>query len=107
MTEKIEVILVDIGSSFIKSVEIIEGEAVNRKQWESVEELKDNYQGHTWMISSVRKNLSYLEKLFEGEIAVILNHNTRLPISLDYKTPETLGPDRMALAVGANQLPSR
>ncbi len=32
-----------------------------------------------------------------------LSHTTPLPISIDYKTPSTLGPDRIAAAVGAWQ----
>lgn len=32
---------------------------------------------------------------------VILNHKTPLPIGIDYKTPETLGADRVAAACGA------
>ena len=54
------------------------------------------------ILSSVRtipgKIISYLNttyKLFE------LDQNIRLPISIKYKTPETLGNDRIAIAVGA------
>lgn len=35
---------------------------------------------------------------------MVLNANTSLPINLDYKTPATLGSDRIALACGANFL---
>lgn len=35
---------------------------------------------------------------------LILSNETPIPISLDYKTPKTLGTDRIALAVGANYL---
>ena len=33
-----------------------------------------------------------------------LTHNSRMPISIDYDTPQTLGMDRVAAAVGARQL---
>lgn len=38
------------------------------------------------------------------ETFIWLSHHTPLPISLDYSTPETLGRDRIALAVGAYHL---
>ncbi len=34
----------------------------------------------------------------------VLSSQTRLPIALDYATPETLGPDRIAAACGARKL---
>ncbi len=34
----------------------------------------------------------------------VLGHRTDIPIEFDYKTPETLGSDRLAAAIGANQL---
>jgi len=40
------------------------------------------------------KNISYIE----------LNDKTKIPITLNYKTPKTLGSDRIALSVGANLL---
>ena len=34
----------------------------------------------------------------------LLSHTSRLPIGIDYETPQTLGMDRVAAAVGARQL---
>lgn len=50
------------------------------------------------LYSSVREvhhNLSFLEKKH-----ITLTHLTELPIKIDYKTPSTLGVDRIALACG-------
>jgi len=104
MSEKIEVLLVDLGSSTIKSAEVINGEVQNRKTWSTIEEVRNQYQGNSVIVSSVRKNLPELRNIFDGEKDIILSHEIKLPIKLDYKTPETLGPDRIALSVGANHL---
>ena len=42
--------------------------------------------------------------MFGSDNTIVLDYKTPLPIQLDYDTPETLGPDRIALAVGANTL---
>lgn len=35
---------------------------------------------------------------------IVLTHDTLLPIKIDYKTPKTLGYDRVAAAIGASEL---
>lgn len=104
MSEKIEVILVDLGSTTIKSAEVVAGEIVNRNKWQGVEELHAKYSQSPFVVSSVRKNLSDLRRVFNKKTDIILDHTCRIPIELDYDTPETLGPDRIALAVGAYHL---
>lgn len=104
MPEKIEVVLVDLGSTSIKSAEVIEGEILNHQTWNTIEEVKTHYPDHSVIVSSVRKNLSELKQLFKSDRNIVLSHETKLPIQLDYKTPETLGPDRIALSAGANHL---
>ncbi len=104
MSEKIEVILVDSGSSVIKSAEVIDGEIQNRKTWDEINLLKEYYHRSPVIISSVRKNHVELGNLFPENKNIILSHKTPLPIKLDYKTPETLGADRIALSVGAHHL---
>lgn len=46
--------------------------------------------------------VEFLEQNFEQFIE--LDHNTKLPIANLYETPETLGKDRLAAAIGANEL---
>lgn len=104
MTDKIEVILVDIGSSIIKSVEVTNGEFKNQRTWETIQQLKGNYKEIPFAISTVRNNQSELKSLFDGSNSMVLDHTCKLPIKLDYETPETLGADRIALAVGATEL---
>lgn len=104
MSEKIEVILVDVGSTAIKCAEVIDGKFANRKVYDSIEQIQGTYKKTPAIVSTVRNNYEELKGLFQGEQDIVLNHLTHLPIRLDYKTPETLGADRIALAVGAHQL---
>ena len=104
MSEKIEVMLIDAGNTSIKSAEVINGNFLNKKMWKSVVELRGNYQTIPKIISSVRGDHNSLKKLFHSDTDIILDHNTKIPIQIDYHTLETLGVDRIALAVGANYL---
>lgn len=58
------------------------------------------------ILSSTRKVdeqlVQFLRENFEQFIE--LDHTTRLPIANLYETPETLGKDRLAAAIGANEL---
>jgi type III pantothenate kinase len=58
------------------------------------------------IVSSVKKNQEELMSALKNKIPFIidLDHNTKLPIENCYETPETLGKDRIAAAVGANKL---
>ncbi|MEQ9402014.1 MAG: type III pantothenate kinase [Cyclobacteriaceae bacterium] len=104
MSDKIEVILVDIGSSVIKSAEVIDGSITNHQVWNKISDLQDSYDNVPFAVSSVRKNVSELKSVFSKSKDLVLDHQTRLPVVLNYETPDTLGPDRVALAVGANHL---
>ena len=57
------------------------------------------------IISNVRKNIpDEINEIFEkAEKKVILKHNITLPIKIQYATPETLGTDRIAAAIGAKK----
>jgi len=58
---------------------------------------------HT-IISSVRLVDSDLKQIIQYFDAHLLNESTHLPIKIDYKTPSTLGKDRIAAVVGASFL---
>ncbi|MFY0605681.1 MAG: type III pantothenate kinase [Cyclobacteriaceae bacterium] len=99
-------VIVDIGNSRIK-VAIFQGEHLQNK-WtvESISEISSLALSHSasWIVSSVRKNQAEINDFLEDRNYLFLTHQTPLPISLDYKTPETLGVDRIAAAVAGNQL---
>ena len=56
------------------------------------------------IISSVKDVNSDIENLIHHFDALLLDFNTLLPIIIDYKTPNTLGKDRIAAVVGASVL---
>lgn len=58
------------------------------------------------IVSTTRKNIPEpIQQLkFQLPTYIELSDQTPLPVTLDYKTPETLGRDRIAAAVGADSL---
>ena len=57
------------------------------------------------IVSSVRKDTTELVKYLNSKMYTIeFDHSTPIPIKIRYKTPHTLGPDRIAAAAGANKL---
>lgn len=57
------------------------------------------------ILSSVNENTTEISRfLSENYQTIILDSTTRVPIKNRYSTPETLGKDRLAAAVGANQM---
>ena len=56
------------------------------------------------IISSVKRVDTDLEQIIKHFDAHFLNENTLLPITIDYKKPNTLGRDRIAAVVGASFL---
>ncbi len=58
------------------------------------------------IISSTRAGIAPVEKLIEESVSFTLRmeNTTETPLTNLYRTPQTLGPDRLAAAVGANLL---
>lgn len=58
------------------------------------------------IISSVRNNATEIQNIVSQYVVqtIVLDHNTPVPIENLYQTPQTLGKDRLAAAVGANYL---
>ena len=55
------------------------------------------------IISSVQKKNKNIEAIAKHFNALYFSHKTPIPISINYKTPETLGTDRIAAIVGVNE----
>lgn len=98
---QIEVVLVDIGNTRIKSVEVINSEFKPPVYWAHLSELDQSYEiDIPFIFSSVRKaDLSVLKRKF-----LKVTYQTRLPIAIHYTTLQTLGVDRIAAAVGVHEL---
>jgi len=105
MKDKPEVILVDVGNSAIKTTEVVNQTFQQMRTWkEDLSVVLEYFQEYPLAISSVRE----IGFTLDSDRILLLSHRTNLPIQLDYDTPETLGADRIAAAVGAHSLfPSR
>lgn len=94
----LKVIGVDIGNSSVKTGEFFSSDIGEVQRWDSVEAVMKAFKDAFFLISTVRK------PDLAGSNVHYLGHQTPLPIKLNYGTPETLGADRIAAAVGAWQL---
>lgn len=99
---------IDQGNSSVK-VALFDGERlVAARRYESLQPsdvaaIAASYSVRRAIYSSVRCGDSALQeavKRVAGNV-VILDHNTPMPMTIDYTTPATLGHDRIAAAVGA------
>ncbi|WP_018343499.1 type III pantothenate kinase [Cytophaga aurantiaca] len=99
-------IVLDVGNTYIKAG-AFEGDTlcwthVYSEMSEVILKVQETKPAHVF-VSSVRK-----DKLFDALTAstnlLYFNSETVLPIKIDYKTPDTLGTDRIAAAVGATVL---
>lgn len=99
-------IVLDIGNTLYK-IALFRGnqllEAFETESEEACFAQIQRYQAEYVLISSVRKNL---EKLLEKirplfKEVFVLSHELPVPIINKYQTPETLGMDRLAAAIGA------
>tara|TARA_B100001250_G_scaffold379394_1_gene370036 strand:- start:322 stop:1041 length:720 start_codon:yes stop_codon:yes gene_type:complete len=96
-------VAVDIGNTRIKSA-LFEGEKlISTAIHENLEALHSSYakSTHHWVFGSVRHYDEQIRKIFYNEKYLMLTRQTSLPIAVNYDTPETLGVDRLASAVGA------
>ncbi len=73
---------------------------------ENLEKLLSSYKIKSAIISSVRDIPEYILDLLTINIPKIhlLSYKSRLPFKIEYDTPDTLGPDRIAAAAGAFNL---
>jgi type III pantothenate kinase len=101
-------LLVDIGNTRIKAA-LVEGSSVKevsiiKDEQDWIEIIKKNPQNI--LVSSVRKDTDGLIKplLASFPKLLILTTSLKLPIGLNYDTPDTLGMDRLAAATGAYTL---
>ncbi len=73
----------------------------------TVEKLENWKRKNTIQFFSCSASGSYendIKKWFSHHKVIILDHKTTMPIKIHYKTPETLGRDRIAVAIAANSL---
>ena len=111
-------LVIDIGNTRIKTGFFESDKLVDNQTFEdlsvdhlkglikTVSETKPEYSPlKQSIISAVRTYPDDIKNLLRSRYQLIeLRHETPLPIRLNYKTPETLGKDRIALAVAAGRI---
>ncbi len=105
-------LVIDIGNTRTKLALFKNGEIIFNTTWDelllaNIQKIIIDYpEINKGIISSVKdypiEIKEYLNKSLRHFIE--LDHNTAIPLKNHYKTPETLGKDRIAAVVGANQL---
>ena len=101
--KKVNAVL-DIGNSKIKIGIFQNGEMTEyfspKNRGEAMDKLNE-ISFDELIISSVQKDDPWFEKSAAHGLVLNLDGSVKLPITIDYETPETLGADRIAAAVGA------
>lgn len=73
---------------------------------EAIEKKMSEFSCDKAIICSVREIPEFIKDLLVVNIPFhhVLSYRSRLPFTIDYETPDTLGPDRIAAAAGAYQV---
>ena len=95
-----KVIGVDIGNSSIKSAEFFDDGFDHIQNWSSLNDLNHEYEGAYFVVCTVGESRNEIENTLSNSF--VLNHDVPIPIRSEYKSPETLGLDRLAAAVGSH-----
>lgn len=84
--------------------ELLHSDAYRNFSAHQIKELADRFEIVHGIISSTSKEVFDIAELNLQGKSITLHHTTPLPIDILYKTPETLGRDRIASACGAHHL---
>lgn len=101
---------IDIGNSFIKLAvvdkhKILHKDVVRKVYVSNIKSLRARFGFEKVIVgASGRLPKTILHHLSKNYHLLLLTAETKLPIEIGYKTPETLGRDRVAAVVGANAL---
>lgn len=102
-------LIIDIGNTAVKTAlfedkELLSSSVLNDCTLQNILVFVGEQTISYTIISSVKEVDTDLEQIIQHFDAHFLNENTPLPITIDYKTPDTLGKDRIAAVVGASFL---
>ncbi|NEN23034.1 type III pantothenate kinase [Cryomorpha ignava] len=101
--------IIDIGNTRMKVALYVRNQldgvlTFSNRAHRQVSELIENTQAEYAIISNVTNLPQPLTEVFQENLNIIeFDGTTPIPIKLDYKTPNTLGTDRIANAVGAQK----
>jgi len=98
-------LIADIGNTRTKFYlfekdEIVKHFVFKNEEIEAIKSCLDSLDFKKMIVSAT----SDLESFYAKYSFLLLTNKTQIPIGIDYKTPKTLGTDRIALAVGAQHL---
>ncbi len=100
-------LLIDSGNTFTKFA-LCDEQKILRimplKELQDLEKINEQYSPGSVIISSVNKQTSEILALFPSAHKIVLDSATPVPIKNLYKTPATLGMDRLADVIGASAL---
>lgn len=100
-------VVIDIGNTRMKVALYVNGRmdgvlSFSNRAHKQLEILMENADVRRGILSNVSRLNKPLAKLFRRNPEIVnFNSKTKVPITLDYLTPNTLGTDRIANAVGA------
>lgn len=104
-------VIIDIGNSRVKIAQYNSNKLTHQLELEdysdeTIMQALKRLKGQNCILSSTKvlsqKSLNALKLLFDQ--CIVLDYRTKIPIENEYKSPETLGMDRIAAAVGAQDL---
>lgn len=103
-------LVIDIGNSFVKSAVFKNGEAtyhtpVDHIDSDLLHQLIKSTNPDSIIVSSVREDLGFDKKIISSQTNYIkFDAHTKIPIQNNYQTPFSLGLDRLAGVIAANEL---
>ena len=100
---------IDIGNTRIKwarfnQTEVLESGIIPETDLTTIKSVIDSHQSSAISVSSVVKLSSSVLEFLSKRNIVLIDSNTKVPIVNNYKTPETLGIDRLCSAIGAKSI---
>jgi type III pantothenate kinase len=100
-------IVVDYGNSSVKLGIFKQDELISKQSYSSASDLQNFLQNNlaqNFLVSSVKANAEEIMTWTDAKKKFILEPGLPLPIKIQYKTPSTLGVDRIAGVCGAQKL---
>jgi type III pantothenate kinase len=102
-------LIIDIGNTatkiaFFKERELVQSNVLQGFPEQAVLSTINDAKFNKVIISSVKNFTNDFTAALPKDKVLILNNTTKLPIAINYATPNTLGVDRIAAAVGAKVL---
>jgi len=102
-------LIIDIGNTKTKAAyfshkELLQSIDFNDFNEQGISKLVNSNEVEKIIISSVKNISDNFRSSLEKKKVLFLSSTTKIPIVLDYKTPATIGVDRIAAAVGASFL---